>query len=364
MQAASAAVLRRRDEPFAIEEIRLPEIGIGQILVKIAGTGICHTDLLLREGHLAGDWPIVLGHEGAGVVQEVGPSVAGIDIGDHVVLSFDSCGACANCFEGHPAYCHFFLARNLLGRGMGDAPIAQSLSGEDVAVRWFGQSSFASHVIATARNAVVIDPDMPLHLAGALGCSLLTGSATVTNVLRVRTGESLAILGTGAVGAAAVMAAARAGAARIVAVDLQKSRLDVAHDLGASHVVHAQEVDSLSEAILESGGPVSHVFDTTGNPGVIRSAIDAMAGRGVCAIVGVQRHDLVLGPQSLAGGKAVTAVYEGDAVPQIEIPRLVEWWRRGQFPIERLVTTYPLSSIDAAERDMAAGRVVKPVLLP
>jgi aryl-alcohol dehydrogenase len=247
---------------------------------------------------------------------------------------------------------------------MGDVPIARSRSGEDIASRWFGQSSFASHVIATGRNAVVIDPDIPLQMAGALGCSLLTGAATVTNVLRLRAGESVAVLGTGAVGAAAVMAAANAGAARIVAVDLQKSRLDAAIDLGASHVVQVQEDEMLTEAILASGGPVSHVFDTTGNPRIIRGAVDAMAGRGTCAIVGVQRHDLVLGPQSLGGGKAVTAVYEGDAVPQIEIPRLVELWRKGRFPIEKLVATYPLSSIDDAERDMGAARVVKPVLLP
>jgi aryl-alcohol dehydrogenase len=364
-QLATAAVLRRRDEPFAIEKIELPDPGPGQVLVRIAGTGICHTDLVLRAGYLAGEWPIVLGHEGAGVVEAVGPGTTGIAAGDHVVLSFDSCGGCGNCLDGHPAYCDTFALRNMTGHGAdAGSPLARSARGDDVAVRWFGQSSFASHAIATARNVVVIDRDIPLELAGPLGCSFLTGAATVTNVLRMRPRDSIAVVGVGGVGIAAVLAAVNAGASRIVAVDLQAPRLDAAAAFGATHTVGADATDRLTEAILATGGPVTHVFDTTGHPGAIRAAVDAMAARGICAIVGNQRHDLVLGPQSVSRGKVLTAVYEGDAVPQIEIPRLIQLWRAGRFPIEKLVTAYPLSDIDRAERDLARAAVIKPVVRP
>jgi aryl-alcohol dehydrogenase len=372
-QLATAAVLRRRDEPFAIEEIELPDPEPGQVLVEIAGAGICHTDLVLREGYLAGDWPIVLGHEGSGIVTAVGVGMPGVAVGDHVVLSFDSCGGCRNCLDGHPAYCATFHARNMLGRGAsvgtagGTVPQASARSGEAVASRWFGQSSFASHVAAAGRGVVVIDRDVPLELAGPLGCGFLTGAGAVSNVLRMRPGDSLVVLGAGSVGMAAALAAASAGAARVVAVDLQQARLDLAGELCATHVIGAQdatEAGRLTEAILDTGGPVTHVLDTTGHPAAIRAAVDALDARGICAVVGVQRHDLVLGPQSLARGRVLTAIYEGDAVPQTEIPRLIELWRQGRFPLEKLVTSYPLAAINDAERDMAAARVLKPVLRP
>jgi aryl-alcohol dehydrogenase len=366
-QQATAAVLRRRDAPFTIEQIELPELAHGQVLVEIAGAGICHTDLVPRAGYPAGDWPIVLGHEGAGIVTAVGPGTAGVAAGDHVVLSFDSCGGCRNCLDGHPAYCATFSQRNMLGRGADGEPRASSPSGEEVATRWFGQSSFASHVVATVRNVVVVDRDLPLELAGPLGCGFLTGAGSVSNVLRMRPGDSLAVLGAGSVGMAAALAAADAGAARVVAVDLERARLDLAAELAATHVIGAAaatDASRLTRAIVDTGGPVTHVFDTTGHPAVIRAAVDALDARGICAVVGVQRHDLVLGPQSLSRGRVLTAVYEGDAVPQLEIPRLVQLWRQGRFPLEKLVTAYPLTAINEAERDMTAARVLKPVLRP
>jgi aryl-alcohol dehydrogenase len=366
---AAAAVLRRRDEPFAIETVELPEPAHGQVLVEIAGAGICHTDLVLREGWLAGDWPIILGHEGAGVVTAVGPGTAGVAVGDHVVLSFDCCGTCRNCLDGHPAYCATFSARNMLGRGSGQEQQASSRSGGggEVAARWFGQSSFASHALANARNVVVVDADLPLELAGPLGCGFLTGAGTVSNVLRMRPGDSLAVLGAGSVGMAAALAADAVGASRVIAVDLQPARLELASDLAATHVVaagDAADAGQLTQAILATGGPVTHVFDTTGHPMAIRAGVDALDARGICAVVGAQRRDLVLGPQSLARGRVLTAVYEGDSVPQVEIPRLVQLWRRGRFPLEKLVTGYPLAAINDAERDMTSARVLKPVLIP
>jgi aryl-alcohol dehydrogenase len=363
MSQMTAAVLRERDHPYHLETLDLPPLGDQHVLVRIVGAGICHTDLLPRQGMLPGEDPIVLGHEGAGVVEQVGSAVAGVSVGDHVVLTFDSCGHCANCLRAHPAYCESFLLRNFLG-GTGDLGPASSTGGDPVGIRWFGQSSFATYAVTTARNTVVVPQDAPLELLGPLGCSFLTGAASVTNVLGCQPGDSLAVLGVGGVGMAALLAAVNIGASRIVAVDRLAPRLELAAELGATHTIDASGDEDLAMALLGTGGPVSQVFDTTGHPVAIRAAVDAMGARGVCAIVGVQSEDLVLGPRSLTNGKIVTAVYEGDAIPQIEIPRLVELWRKGRLPLERLVTSYPLSQINQAEQDLVSGRVLKPVLLP
>jgi aryl-alcohol dehydrogenase len=363
-QIAQAAVLRRRDEPFGVEEIELPTLDHGQVLVQIAGAGLCHTDLLVREGYIGGDMPFVLGHEGSGIVVEVGTGVSSIEVGDHVVLTFDSCGECISCLSGHPAYCETFAMRNFMGVGVGDVPTATTREGESVATRWFGQSSFSNFVVVTTRNAVVIDAELPIEIAGPLGCSIMTGAATVTNVLEMHPGDSLVVLGVGSVGLAGVMMAAAIGASRIVAVDLDQSRLAAAASLGATDLITAGDVELLAQTILETGGPVSGVLDTTGNPNAIAASLEAVGPRGTCAIVGHQREDLVLGPRKLSGGKCVTAVYEGDAVPQVEIPRLASLWKRGQLPLERLVTSYAMSEVNEAERDIRSGAVIKPVLVP
>ena len=196
--------------------------------MRIVGAGMCHTDVLPRAPGFVAAPPIVTGHEGAGVVEAVGDAVTALAVGDHVVLSFDSCGECANCRTGQPAYCDSFLARNLLGRELDGSETAHDAAGEPVAARWFGQSSFATHAIATERNAVKVDPALPLELLGPLGCGIQTGAGSILRALDVQPGSSVAVFGAGAVGLAAVMAAAVAGAATIIAVDLQQHRLDLA----------------------------------------------------------------------------------------------------------------------------------------
>lgn len=362
-QTARAAVLRDRTEGFSVEEISLPELAAGDVLVEIAGTGICHTDVLPSEGLLPGDWPVVLGHEGSGIVSAVGPGVTTVTPGDHVVLSFDSCGACSNCRSGHPAYCDTFFPRNLTAVGVG-APTAVDANGTEVPLGWFGQASFASHAIASTRNVVVVDRSLPIEVLGPFGCGFLTGAGTVTNVLDVQPGDSIVVLGLGGVGMSGLMAAVHRGASRVIAIDLHEARTSLALELGATHAVGAVPSTVLTQAILETGGPVDHVVDTTGAVSVIAAAIDALAARGTCAMVGVQREPLVLGSRALSGGKRVTAVYEGDAVPQVHVPQLIELWRSGKLPVDRLIRTYPLASIDAAFADMAAGEVIKPVLVP
>jgi aryl-alcohol dehydrogenase len=360
----TAALLRSPDARYSLEQVELAEPGPGQVLVRIEAAGHCHTDLLPRAGVLPIPMPVIAGHEGAGVVEAVGPRVTTVAPGDHVVLSFASCGTCPPCVAHHPAACDLFAPLNLFGAAMDGAVTVTDASGGAVAARWFGQSSFATHALATERNTVKIDRDLPLELMAPLGCGLQTGAGTVLNVLRPSPGDSIAVFGTGAVGSAAIMAAAAAGCTTIVGVDLHEHRLELARELGATHVVRGDADDVAAQVIAATGRGVRCAIDTTGVNAVAAAAVASLSVGGTLALVGVAQPDLAIAGGTLAMGKAVVGVIEGDADPHTFIPLLARLWRAGRFPIEKLVRTYPLTGIDDAERAAAAGEVVKPVLLP
>ncbi|MFE2998094.1 alcohol dehydrogenase catalytic domain-containing protein, partial [Nocardia sp. NPDC059246] len=202
MIQTTAAVLREPKGPFTIEAITLDEPGPGEVVVRIAGVGLCHTDLLPRVAEGL-PLPLVCGHEGSGAVVAVGDGVTELEVGDHVVISFDSCGSCRSCESGRPAYCATFFPRNLSGRRVDGGTNAKDAAGEDVSARWFGQSTFAAVTVVTARNAVKVDKGLPLHLLGPLGCGFQTGAGAVLESLRVEPGSSIIVFGAGAVGLAA-----------------------------------------------------------------------------------------------------------------------------------------------------------------
>ncbi len=358
-----AAVLRAADQPYAIEEIELRDLRPGEVLVRIVGTGMCHTDMLPRVADFIAPPPIVTGHEGAGVVEAVGDQVTTLAAGDHVVLSFDSCGACGNCQAGQPAYCDQFMVRNLFGRELDGSSTATDAPDTPIGARWFGQSSFASHAIATERNAVKVDPSLPLELLGPLGCGIQTGAGSVLCALDVQPGSSIAVFGAGAVGLAAVMAAKVAGAATIAAVDLQQHRLDLAAELGATHVIDGAATDVTEQIMAISGGGVQYAFDTTGIPAVMLGAVRATRMAGKIGFVGVQQGPLALESFDYIG-KTIINILEGSADPQTFIPRMIELWQAGQLPFDRLIETFPLERINEAEQSSLAGGVIKPVLLP
>ena len=361
----NAAVLRAADAPYTVERLDLADPGPGEVLVKIAGTGMCHTDML---GRVPGDLvakPVVLGHEGAGVVEAVGPDVTGVTVGDHVVMSFDSCGTCDNCRAGNPGACPQMMALNMFAAPLDGTPRATTCDGEAVHTRCVGQSSFASHALGTARNVVPVTRDVPIERLGPLGCGIQTGAGSVLISLGVRAGDSIAVFGTGAVGLAAVMAARVAGAATIVAVDLHESRLDLARELGATHALNGADDDIAGQIRAISGGEgVQYSFDTTAVPAVVSTAVASLRTTGVCGLVGVGAAEYTLDANLLLMGRTVKGIIEGDAVPQTFIPKLIELWRQGRFPFDRLITAYPLDQINQAEHDTASGKVVKPVLVP
>jgi aryl-alcohol dehydrogenase len=363
----TAAVLRENHAPFTIETLSLAAPGPGDVLVAVAATGICHTDLVVRDGHMPTPVPVVLGHEGAGVVAAVGDGVTHVAPGDHVVMSYLSCGGCRCCAQGQPAYCEGIVPLNFSGsRADGTSPLTDQ-SGARVNGSFFGQSSFASHALASARNVVKVRQDVDLKLLGPLGCGLLTGAGSVINVLQPGPGHSFVVYGAGAVGLSAVMAAKATGVAQIIAVDQNAQRLSLARDLGADHILDTRETPDLVGAVMEiTQRGADFALETTAAPDVLRAGVDALAIPGKLGFVGAAATgaEVALDMQSLMLGRQVVGIVEGDAVPEILIPHLVELYRAGRFPLEKLTAFYPLTDINQAVADAQAGRVVKPVLIP
>ncbi|MDX3378403.1 NAD(P)-dependent alcohol dehydrogenase [Streptomyces sp. ME02-6991-2A] len=358
-----AAVLRSYEDPFAVEEVILSSgPAEDEILVRIAGCGMCRTDLAVRRSAGRSPLPAVLGHEGSGVVVETGGPDTGLAAGDHVVLSFDSCGHCRSCLGAAPAYCDRFAPLNLFGGRPENAARFTDAAGGALAPRWFGQSSFAAYAMVPARNAVRVDPSLPLELLGPLGCGFLTGAGAVLNSFGAGPGDTVAVFGAGAVGLAAVMAATAAGAVA-VAVDRHPERLALAEKLDAVPV-HADSADLPGHVRRLTDGGVQYALDTTGSARLINDALRALRPTGHLGLVARLHTALPLEVGTLDRGRRISHICEGDAVPGLLIPRLTGLWQAGRFPFDQLIRTYPLADINEAERDCEAGLVVKPVLIP
>ncbi|MGW7283556.1 NAD(P)-dependent alcohol dehydrogenase [Streptomyces sp. NPDC054844] len=358
-----AAVLRSYEDPFTVEEVMLNEgPAEGEILVRIAGCGMCRTDLAVRGSAGRSPLPAVLGHEGSGIVVETGGALTGLNVGDHVVLSFDSCGHCHNCMGAAPAYCDSFASLNLFGGREEKAGRFTDADGTEMAPRWFGQSSFAEYAMVPARNAVRVDPALPLELLGPLGCGFLTGAGAVLNSFGVGPGDTLAVFGAGAVGLAAVMAAHAAGAVT-VAVDRHPERLALAERFHALPL-HAASAGLPDRIQRLTGGGARYALDTTGSAKVINDALRSLRPNGHLGLVARLHTALPLEPGTLDRGRRISHICEGDAVPGLLIPRLTALWQADRFPFDRLIRTYPLAGVNEAEHDCETGRVVKPVLIP
>src|SRR5215217_1433415 len=360
-----AAVVREEAQPFSVEELELEEPRAGEVLVRVVATGVCHTDLIVRDQWYPVPLPVVLGHEGAGVVEQVGEGVTKVQPGDHVVLTFNSCGECASCAGGKPAYCLDFFGRNFGGtRPDGSTGISQD--GEALHGNFFGQSSFASYALASERSMVKVPEDAPLELLGPLGCGIQTGAGGVFNALHPEAGTSIVVFGTGAVGMSAIMAAEVAGCTTVIGIDTKPNRLELARELGATHTINADETDDMVGEIGEiTGGGVDYTLETTAVPEVFSQAVNALAPLGACGLIGAAP----LGTEAsldmndiLIPGKSVRGIVEGDSVPDVFIPRLIELHDQGRFPFDRLIEFYELKEINRAAEASEEGSVLKPVL--
>lgn len=349
-----AAVLRKRGGPLKIESLDLEGPRDDELLVRLVASGICHTDIGLIDDWDGSEEPAVLGHEGAGVVEQVGRGVKGVTQGDHVVMSFQSCGRCSPCRHGRPTDCERFYEANF---GFERLDGSNALWRNGVRGHFFGQSSFATHSLATKRNVVVVPRDLPLELLAPLGCGLQTGAGTVMNSLAVPDGAGIAIFGTGTVGLAAVMAARIVGAGPIIGVDLLPRRLKLALQLGATHAIDARREDIAARISEITGSGVDYVVENTGSTEMYRLAIDVLKPKGRVALLTGDMET-----RSFSGGRKAVGVIQGDAVPQRFIPKLIDLYRAGQFPFDRLVKFYPFADINRAVADARKGNTIKPVV--
>ena len=362
----TAAVTESASAPFALQELELGELRADEVLVEVAAAGICHTDLIVRDQWYPVPLPAVLGHEGAGVVSAVGGAVTKVTPGDRVGMTFDSCGHCPTCHTGRPSYCHLFFEYNFGSTRPEDGTSVLSRGGELIHGHFFGQSCFATHAVAGERNVVKIESAIGFDIAAPFGCGVQTGAGAVLNTLAVPAGSTLAVFGTGTVGLAAVMAGVIAGATTIVGVDIVPARLELARELGATHAVDARAQDAVAAIRELTRGGADFALETTGSTAVLRQAVDCTAPVGHCGVIGAPRFgsEVVLDVNTiLTGGRTVRGIVEGDSVPDVFLPRLVELWELGRFPVERLITTYDFEQINEAADDAEAGTVVKPVLL-
>lgn len=346
-----AAVSRDPSRPMKIEPLEMEGPREDEALVRIVASGICHTDIGMRQG--SGSFPVVLGHEGAGIVERVGKAVHRVRRGDHVVLSYQSCGRCRACKRGQPTQCDHFWDLNF---GFTRLDGSNALEASGVRGHFFGQSSFATHTLATERNIVKVSRTLPLEMLAPLGCGLQTGAGTVMNSLAVRAGSSIAIFGAGSVGLAALMAARIVGADPIIAVDIRPKRLRLAKELGATHIINARRYDP-GEKIAALAGGVDYAVETTGDPSIERTALNLLNRGGQLALLTGGGSS-----EELPGGRRVLNVIQGDAIPQQFIPRLIQLWRQGRFPFDRLVRFYDFHQINRAIADSIRGAAIKPVL--
>jgi aryl-alcohol dehydrogenase len=356
----TAAVTHAQGAGFSLEPVQLSGPGPNEVRVRIVATGVCHTDAVARDLGIA-PFPIVLGHEGAGVIDAVGDNVTSVAPGDHVVMSFAHCGACENCLTGHPTVCAIFNDLNFGGR-MDDHTARLHQDGAELAT-FFGQSSFGTYAVAHERNVVKVDPEVDLALLGPLGCGIQTGAGTVLNALRPAFGSAIAVYGCGAVGLSAIMAARIAGCPRIIAVDVHDNRLALARELGATHTFNGSQVDVVAEIKAVTGGGSHYAVETTGVPAVVKQSLNALRPLGISAIVGVTPPmELDVHNDLMAEGKTMIGVIEGDSVPRVFIPKLVEFYKAGLFPFDKLVRFYEFEQIAQAFEDSANGSTVKPIL--
>ena len=359
MLNARAAVLLEAGADPQLTDVQVREPVGDEILVGIDAVGICHTDVSVAARFRK--VPMVFGHEGAGTVVAVGPD-ARHRVGDQVVLTFASCGTCANCAADRPAYCDHSTDLNMRGSRQ-DESSALRLDGAPIAGGFFGQSSFATHAITRSRNAVAVADPIDPALAAPLGCSVQTGVGAVLTVLALTAEDSVVVFGAGAVGLSAVMGARIAGCRTIIAVDPIAERRTLATELGATVTLDPGATE-VAAAIVELTGGVSAAVDTTARPDVMAGAVGVLRSRGTLVLLGLGALTADL-PVALILGKGLTVrgVVEGDSEPHTFIPQLVQWYRNGELPLEKLVTTFAFSEFAGAWSAAKAGEVVKPVLV-
>jgi len=368
-----AAVLQRTgfqppyadSKPLVITELELAPPGPGEVLVRVAAAGLCHSDLSVIDGNRPRPTPMALGHEAAGVVEEVGSGVTRFVPGDHVVMVFvPSCGVCRFCAQGRPALCEPGAAANGAGTLLGGG---RRLSCQGAPVHHhLGVSAFAEHAVVAQQSLVKIPADVDLHKAALFGCAVLTGVGAVVNTARVMPGSSVAVIGLGGVGLCALLGAHLAGARQIIAVDLAADKLAFALELGATAIVNAGNVTAVEEIREHSGGGVEYAFETAGSVPALELAYAVTARGGMTVTTGLPHPERKLSIPAVslvAEERTLRGSYIGACVPSIDLPNYLELYRQGRLPVDRLLThSLPLADINLGFDRLAAGQAVRQVV--
>ena len=359
-----AAVARTKGGSFSIEEVVVSEPQDDQILVKIVGAGMCHTDLIVRDQDYEVPLPIVLGHEGSGIVEKIGKNVTKVKPGDHVVLSFYSCGDCRNCLARSPLSCENAFPFNFGGR-MPNGDCCIHAGDEPLGCSFFGQSSFSGYALSYECNTIPVDKSVPLEMLGPLGCGIQTGAGSVLNALNPPAGSDIVIFGAGAVGLSAVMGAVVANCTTIISIDIKENRLDLAKELGATHVINGVDGNPVEQIMeITEGLGASYMLETTGNAKVLEGAIFCLKQGGEGGIVGAPAMGTTVNidVNFLLFNRHLRGIIEGDSNSDIFIPRLIELYKQGKFPFDKLIKYYTLDQINEAAADSESGVTLKPVL--
>ena len=362
----TAAVARSAQSDFTIEDLELEEPRDNEVLVKIVGVGICHSDISARDGQIPTELPVVLGHEGAGIVERVGAAVTTVKPGDHVVISFATCGDCAPCHNDQKNYCEAFPALNMLGIRL-DGSKALNKGDEIISSHFFGQSSFANYALTYESNVVKVRSDAPLEILGPLGCGIQTGAGTFMRAFKCEAGSAVAVAGGGAVGLSGVLGAVVQGCHPIIVIEPHSERRKLALELGATHTIDPVAVDDLSTAIRKiAPNGVKYVLDTTSIQSVLDGLFPALAAGGKLGIVGIPKDPAMKAEFSilsfLLGGYTVKGICEGDADPQEFIPFMVDLYMDGKFPYDKMCKIYDLADINEAVAANSDGSCVKAIL--
>jgi Zn-dependent alcohol dehydrogenase len=354
-----------QSKPLKIETIELDPPGPGEILVKIAAAGLCHSDLSVIEGNRPRPMPMALGHEAAGVVEDIGPGVDDLRKGDHVVMVFvPSCGHCLPCSEGRPALCEPGAAANGAGTLLSGAKRLHR-NGQDIN-HHLGVSGFAEYATISRRSCVKVDRELPLDEAALFGCAVLTGVGAVINTAKVPAGTTVAVVGLGGVGLSSILGAVASGASRVVAVDLSDEKLGLARQLGATDTFNAGSPDAANEIREAVKGGVEYAFEMAGSVRALDLAykITRRGGTTVTAGLPPPSHTLALSPVNLvAEERTLKGSYIGTCVPVRDLPRYVDLYRRGKLPVDRLMSKHlRLEEINEGFDLLAQGKVVRQVV--
>ena len=360
-----AAVVDKKGAKFDIrDDVELADMQADDLQIHMVATGICHSDEALRKGDAEIGYPIILGHEGSGIVEKVGPEVKNFKPGDHVILSFYGCGNCINCLKGKPTKCLNYAANNLSGvRPDGSAHFTENGHQVD---DMFDQSSFTTTTVVRERNAVKVPKDLDLRKLGPLGCGYVTGSGTVFNTLKPEPGSSIAVTGTGAVGLAAMMAGKISGCTKVIAIDRVPERLKLAKELGATDTINTNDTDMVKAVQdLTDGKGADYIVDTTGVTKVEQDSIQALAQGGVLAAIAVTANhiDVNTWDDLCPADRTIVGVNMGDSIPQVDIPRLIEFYKQGMFDFDKTEKFYDFANINQANADSVSGKTIKPVLI-